>query len=82
VVAALLRAQSAPLWTALILTAAVASDVTGYGLATTQILPSPTLQVLAPTGSEPAFAVTQLVVLVLFIALGAIAIKAFYPVTA
>jgi hypothetical protein len=136
VVAALLRAQSAPLWTALFLTAAVATDVTGYGFATTQILPShvigavsllaaaaailarykfhlagawrwayaasavallyflafvaiaqaflkvPTLQVLAPTGSEPAFAVTQLVVLVLFVALGVIATKAFHPVTA
>ena len=38
----------------------------------------PTLKVLAPTQSEPPFAATQFVVLVLFIALGVIAAIRFY----
>jgi hypothetical protein len=39
----------------------------------------PVLHALAPTGSEPSFAVSQLVVLVLFAALGVAAVRAFRP---
>jgi len=37
------------------------------------------LHVLAPTGSEPAFAIAQGIVLVLFIVLGFRALRAFHP---
>jgi len=37
------------------------------------------LHTLAPTGSEPAFIVAQLVVLVAFVVLGFVAVKAFHP---
>jgi len=39
----------------------------------------PPLQALAPTQSEPPFVITQLVVLVAFIALGARAVLRFHP---
>lgn len=39
------------------------------------------LKTLAPTGSEPPFAATQLVVLGVFVGLGALAAKAFHPMT-
>jgi hypothetical protein len=38
------------------------------------------LQALAPTQSEPPFAVAQLVVLLLFVWLGILAVKRFHPV--
>jgi hypothetical protein len=37
------------------------------------------LHTLAPTGSEPAFIVAQLVVLVAFVGLGFVALKSFHP---
>ena len=39
----------------------------------------PSLRVLAPTGSEPPFAVTQLLVLAGFIAFGVVAARRFHP---
>jgi hypothetical protein len=39
----------------------------------------PTLKALAPTGSEPPFAVAQLLVLVAFVVLGVSALKRFHP---
>ena len=39
----------------------------------------PALKALAPTGSEPPFAVAQLLVLVAFVALGILALRAFRP---
>jgi hypothetical protein len=39
----------------------------------------PALQPLAPTQSEPPFLATQLVVLVLFVALGVVAVRRFHP---
>jgi hypothetical protein len=39
----------------------------------------PFLRALAPTGSEPPFAITQLLVLAGFIALGVVAARLFYP---
>src|SRR5438105_2195560 len=39
----------------------------------------PLLRTLAPTGSEPPFAITQLLVLAGFIALGVIAARRFHP---
>jgi hypothetical protein len=41
----------------------------------------PFLQVLAPTQSEPPFVVAQLVVLVAFVTLGALAVVRFHPKT-
>ncbi len=40
----------------------------------------PTLHALAPTQSEPPFVVTQLVVLVIFVALGVLAVRRYHPV--
>jgi hypothetical protein len=40
----------------------------------------PFLHPLAPTGSEPPFAIAQLLVLVLFIAFGIAAVKRFHPI--
>jgi hypothetical protein len=39
----------------------------------------PFLRALAPTGSEPPFVVAQVLVMAIFIALGAIAMKRFHP---
>jgi hypothetical protein len=39
----------------------------------------PALEALAPTQSEPPFVVTQAVVLVIFIALGVLAVRRFHP---
>lgn len=41
----------------------------------------PALKALAPTQTEPAFKIAQLVVLVIFIALGTLAVKRFRPGT-
>ena len=43
---------------------------------------SSTFNVLAPTQSEPPFAITQAVVLVIFILIGLIAVVKFRPITA
>jgi hypothetical protein len=42
----------------------------------------PTLNVFAPTGSEPPFAITQGIVLVAFIALGLLGVRRFRPIAA
>jgi hypothetical protein len=42
----------------------------------------PALEALAPTQSEPPFVVTQVVVLAIFAALGALAIRRFHPAKA
>ncbi|MEW6640577.1 MAG: hypothetical protein AB1586_08715 [Pseudomonadota bacterium] len=42
----------------------------------------PALKALAPTQSEPPFAVAQLVVLAIFVVLGWRAVRAFHPATA
>jgi hypothetical protein len=39
----------------------------------------PALRVMAPTGSEPAFAVAQVVALALFLAIGFLAVRRFRP---
>jgi hypothetical protein len=39
----------------------------------------PALHALAPTGSEPPFAIAQGLTLVLFIAMGALAVRRFHP---
>ena len=41
----------------------------------------PTLNVFAPTGSEPPFAVTQVIVLLAFIAFGLFGVRRFRPVS-
>ena len=40
------------------------------------------LHVLAPTGSEPPFAITQAIVLLIFVAVGIVALMRFRPPTA
>ena len=42
----------------------------------------PALNALAPNGNEPPFAITQAVVLLLFIILGVLAVKKFHPAPA
>jgi hypothetical protein len=42
----------------------------------------PALHALAPAGSEPPFAIAQGVLLVIFVALGVVAVKKFHPATA
>ena len=42
----------------------------------------PPLHALAPTGSEPPFLVSQIVVLAAFVALGIVAARRFHPATA
>lgn len=42
----------------------------------------PSLRVLAPNGSEPPFVITQLLVLVAFVALGILTTRRFHPGTA
>jgi hypothetical protein len=42
----------------------------------------PSLQPLAPTQSEPPFLIAQIAVLVIFIALGALAVRRFHPALA
>lgn len=39
----------------------------------------PSLRAIAPTGSEPPFAATQLAVLIVFVCLGVLATKRFHP---
>ena len=42
----------------------------------------PALQALAPTGTEPAFAIAQGVVLLLFVVLGRLSMRRFHPISA
>ena len=50
-----------------------------FVLVVQSFLKVPVLTALAPTGSEPPFAVAQLIVLVVFIGLGVMAVRSFRP---
>jgi hypothetical protein len=52
-----------------------------FVLAVQAFLKIPALHALAPTGSEPPFAIAQGIVLLLFIVAGTLAVKRFHPVT-
>ena len=63
--------------TTYVVTATVAQYLNVFVLVVQSFMKVPALKALAPTQSEPPFAITQLVVLVLFIALGVIAARGF-----
>lgn len=60
-----------------VITATVAQYLNVFVLVVQSFMKVPALKALAPTQSEPPFAITQLVVLVLFIVLGVVAVKGF-----
>jgi hypothetical protein len=66
---------------AYVIASVVALYFNTFVLVTQMFLKIPPLTALAPTGSEPPFAVAQLVVLVAFVALGVLAVRAFRPGT-
>jgi hypothetical protein len=57
----------------------VALYLNSFVLVVQSFLKIPFLTALAPTGTEPPFAVAQLVVLVLFVVLGYRAVRGFHP---
>lgn len=63
--------------TTYVVTATVAQYLNFFVLVVQSFMKVPALKALAPTQSEPPFAITQLVVLVLFIALGVVAVRGF-----
>jgi hypothetical protein len=52
-----------------------------FVLVAQSFLKIPALHALAPTGSEPPFAIAQGIVLLLFIVAGTLAVKRFHPVS-
>jgi hypothetical protein len=74
------RRRMAGHWrTAYVVTAMIALYLNVFVLVVQSFLKVPALKVLAPTQSEPPFALTQLGVLVLFIVLGILATLRFRP---
>ena len=70
-------------WRAIyVVTAVIALYLNTFVLVTQMFLKIPPLTALAPTQSEPPFAIAQLVVLAAFIWLGYRAVRAFHPGTA
>jgi len=62
-----------------VVTAVIALYLNVFVLIAQSFLKIPALHALAPTGSEPPFKITQLVVLALFICFGIIAVRSFRP---
>jgi len=60
-----------------VLTAVMALYLNVFVLVVQSFLKVPALHVLAPTGKEPPFAVSQLIVLTVFICLAIVAVKSF-----
>ena len=80
ILALYLRRLAGP-WRWIYVTGAVLALYLNVFVAVTQAFQKlPFLRPLAPTGSEPPFAVTQLLVLALFVGLGVVAAKRFRPV--
>jgi hypothetical protein len=68
------------LWRATYVVGAVISLYLNVFVLVAQLfLKVPALHALAPTGSEPPFAIAQGIVLVIFIVLGVLALKRFHP---
>jgi hypothetical protein len=57
----------------------VALYLNSFVLVVQSFLKIPPLTALAPTGTEPPFAVAQLAVLALYVVLGAVAVRSFRP---
>lgn len=72
------RLNGAWRWT-YVSTAVAALYLNVFVLVVQAFLKVPALHALAPTQSEPAFAVTQGVVLLAFIAIGVLAVRRFHP---
>jgi hypothetical protein len=64
---------------AFVISAVVALYFNVFVLVVQLFLKVPALKVLAPTQSEPPFAIAQLAVLVTFAVLGVLAVRAFHP---
>jgi hypothetical protein len=62
-----------------VVTSLVALYLNVFVLVVQMFLKIPPLTALAPTQSEPPFAVAQLLVLVIFIGLGVLAVRSFHP---
>jgi hypothetical protein len=62
-----------------VVTAVVALYLNTFVLVVQSFLKIPPLTALAPTGTEPPFAVAQLVVLIGFVVLGYLAVRKFHP---
>jgi hypothetical protein len=62
-----------------VVTAGLALYLNVFVLVAQGFLKVPSLKVLAPTGSEPPFVVAQGAVLLIFVALGTVALRSFHP---
>ena len=79
IVALYVRALRGP-WRWIYVVGAVISLYLNFFVAVAQaFLKFPSLHAIAPTGTEPPFQITQGVVLLAFIALGAAAVRSFHP---
>jgi hypothetical protein len=65
-----------------VITAVVALYFNCFVLVVQSFLKVPALHALAPKGNEPPFAITQGILLVLFIVAGIRAVKKFHPASA
>jgi hypothetical protein len=77
---ALYGKQLAAFWRGVyVATAVIALYLNVFVLVVQSFLKIPSLHEVAPTGSEPPFKITQLVVLAVFIGFGIIAVRSFRP---
>jgi len=65
-----------------VITAVASLYLNVFVLVAQAFLKIPALHALAPRGSEPPFAITQLIVLIAFVALGGLAVRRFHPTAA
>lgn len=79
-VAALYLFQLSGVWRAVYVVGAVVSLYLNVFVLVVQLFQKvPALNIFAPTGSEPPFAIVQGIVLVLFLAAGYLALRRFHP---
>jgi hypothetical protein len=79
IVARYLRNMAGSWRAAYVITAAIALYLNVFVLIVQLFRKVPALKALAPTQSEPPFAITQVVVVVIFIVLAIFAVKKFHP---
>ena len=80
IVARYVRNMSGSWRAAYVITASIALYLNVFVLIVQLFRKVPALKALAPTQSEPPFAITQVVVMVIFIVLTIFAVKKFHPV--